>query len=905
MWKTHKVENIFVRDSAKTISAPKMERNNKTRLWWIAFAVLVIFMSEESRTAAAGPCVIAGPRYRLRSDTVDWSMRIESGQNCSSDFQLNTILSSSPSSVEIESVKLISPPRSGQVTINDTGLSYAAKTDFQGRDTFTVAVSGAINRIHGSSTIRIVVSNVGVASTLAPRTSLLTSGPLPRGLATPGPRNTPPVSIAASSLRTETLGSSRSWSIVKIGAGGFLTGMDMVPDGTVVVRTNVYGAYIWNGAQWQQLVTSTSLPTAFVKPFRNEGVYEIQIAPSNSKILYMMFLSYVFKSTNKGATWLQTSFTPIAPTDTNDPAYPNPNNSYHNWGQKMAIDPNDPNIVYVGTPSNGLFKTIDGGAKWNVVSGVPAASAAAVNGILFDPANANIIFAASYGNGVYQSTDGGADWTKLTNGTGPSNVQYAAISSTGVYYAVDGKEENLWAYTGGTWTKLISGTNGQGSVNAVAVNPSNPDHIIAADVNGRLNESFNGGTRWSGWTTKNSLSATDAPWQDILSPYLGTSALFFNPLDSNELLASGGNDFFNITLSGTITTSTSVVWIAQGVGIEELVSNEVIVPPGGNPIFAAWDRPLWDVSNPNVAPSTYGPVATIVPYTAWSVDYASSDPSFIVALVDNSYYGGTGNESGYSTNGGQTWTLFPTDPPGGSNGGTIAASTPSNVIWASASGVQPYYTLNGGETWSPVVLPGVSSWSNFDTAYFYDTRTVTADRVLPNTFYLYYPGYGVYESTNGGVSWTQVSNIDFSGSGANSELQSVPGEAGNLFWSSGPLGGRGSREPVGAPFYQSTNGGATWTAVPNVLDVNCFGFGAPAPGQSYPTIYIVGWVNDVYGIWQSYNDAQSWTQIGVWPLNSLDQIKTISGDPNIFGQVYIGFAGSGFAYLRPHRRTGP
>ena len=687
---------------------------------------------------------------------------------------------------------------------------------------------------------------------------------------------------------------ANSWQPINIGAGGFITGMDIAPDGTMVVRDNVYGAYIWNGTQWQQLVTSASMPAAFVAPLNNQGVYDIQIAPSNSNIMYMMYEGYVFESSNKGTTWTETSFTPVTA---------NANDGNYDWyGQRIAIDPNNPDVVYVGTPFNGLFVTTNGGASWQSVSGVPASQldgsgdAPGFAGILFDPANTNIIFAASYGNGVYESTNGGSSWSSLLSG-GPSSVSYAAISSTGVYYAVSTNQEDLWAYTDGTWRELISGVDGQGSVNAVAVNPSNPNEIIAIGVNGQIDESLNGGTTWSGWTTKNSLSATDAPWQDILSPYLGTSALFFNPLDSNELLASGGNDFFNITLSGTITTSTSVVWIAQGVGIEELVSNEVIVPPGGNPIFAAWDRPLWDVSNPNVAPSTYGPVATTVPYTAWSVDYASSDPSFIVALVDNSYYGGTGNESGYSTNGGQTWTLFPTDPPGGSNGGTIAASTSSNVIWASASGVQPYYTLNGGETWSPVVLPGVSSWSNFDTAYFYDTRTVTADRVLPNTFYLYYPGYGVYESTNGGVSWTQVSNIDFSGSGANSELQSVPGEAGNLFWSSGPLGGQGSQEPVGAPFYQSTNGGATWTAVPNVLDVNCFGFGAPAPGQSYPTIYIVGWVNGVYGIWQSYNDARSWTQIGTYPDSSLDAIKTISGDPNIFGQVYIGFAGSGFAYL--------
>ena len=82
-----------------------------------------------------------------------------------------------------------------------------------------------------------------------------------------------------------------------------------------------------------------------------------------------------------------------------------------------------------------------------------------------------------------------------------------------------------------------------------------------------------------------------------------------------------------------------------------------------------------------------------------------------------------------------------------------------------------------------------------------------------------------------------------------------------------------------------------------MLDVICFGFGAAAPGQTYPSIYIVGYVNNVYGIWQSTNKGQSWTQIGTQPAGELDQITTISGDPNVFGQVYVGFAGGGYAYL--------
>ena len=85
----------------------------------------------------------------------------------------------------------------------------------------------------------------------------------------------------------------------------------------------------------------------------------------------------------------------------------------------MAIDPNNPNIVYVGDRNGGdvrhdqwrprLAKR-ERGACWQRLAGI--------TGILFDPAVGGVvngvtqtIFASSYGNGVYESTNGGATWT--------------------------------------------------------------------------------------------------------------------------------------------------------------------------------------------------------------------------------------------------------------------------------------------------------------------------------------------------------------------------------------------------------------------------------------------------------------------------------------------------------------
>jgi hypothetical protein len=110
----------------------------------------------------------------------------------------------------------------------------------------------------------------------------------------------------------------------------------------------------------------------------------------------------------------------------------------------------------------------------------------------------------------------------------------------------------------------------------------------------------------------------------------------------------------------------------------------------------------------------------------------------------------------------------------------------------------------------------------------------------------------------------------------------------------------------------STDGGATWTTTRNMTtNILTVGFGVSASGSGYPAVYTVGWLNrKTFGVWRSDNaetggGAPVWRQLGPWPLNSLDSIVDISGDPNIYGQIYVGFSGSGFAFLHPSHRTEP
>src|SRR5262249_39892266 len=213
----------------------------------------------------------------------------------------------------------------------------------------------------------------------------------------------------------------------------------------------------------------------------------------------------------------------------------------------------------------------------------------------------------------------------------------------------------------------------------VSINPFNPNEIVAQTPGGSLNISYDGGQTWSGNNWAAQLSSTDIPWLASTGPYMSLGGAVFDPLVPNKLWVSDGVGVWNTTNLPTsnFQWNTPVTWHDQSVGIEQLVANQIVVPTGGHPVLASWDRPFVYINDLNSYPSSYSPVMGNTIVAGWSIDYASSNPNFLVGIAD--WWGV--EESGYSTNGGQTWTSFASFIPGaGSNfiGGTIAASSPTN-----------------------------------------------------------------------------------------------------------------------------------------------------------------------------------------------------------------------------------
>lgn len=715
--------------------------------------------------------------------------------------------------------------------------------------------------------------------------------------------------------------SGYDWQPLRIGGGGWLTGLDISADGsTRVVRTDTYGAYLWDAgtSRWIQLVTSESLPVDEVDVERAQGVYEIRVAPSQPNRLYMAYDGRVFRSDTRGSRWSATAFPRVSTMD--------PNDAFRTWGEKMAVDPVNPDHVLVGTPRDGLFVTRDGGASWRKVAAVPASGQykqgwPGITGIAFDPdsgVDAGLtrgIYVASSAYGVYHSADAGSSWTHLTENSGPQSVLHASVAG-GAYFATSPdlqhtKPNGVWKYSSAGWQDINPG--GQ-YWHSIAIDPRDTKRVVLGSDGGFLNVSANGGASWSGPVWQVSRKADDVPWLAWTSEeYLSNGTMRFDPQEPDRLWFAQGIGVWWSTLRGA--TPQSILWTSSTRGIEQLVANAITAPPGGKPVLASWDRALFTVDDPSTFPSTHGPTRRF--NMGWQVDYTSSDPNTLVAFVsDLRGQGGDGLDlqSSFSHDGGRTWVPFPTMPLGSRSSwetfgfGTGAASSPMNVLWVPSGKRAPYVTHDGARTWSKVVLPGVpdtpQGWEGLHWVYYLNRHIAAADRVRPNTFYLYHTPKGLFRSVDGGAAWILVHAGEIEPlSGFNASLRAVPSHEGHLFFTTGPQTGE-TRAPTGR-FMRSIDGGTSWSAVPDVLEVHAFGFGAPAGPGRYPQIYIAGWVEGKYGIWRSDDEAESWTQIGGFPLGSFDQVKAIDGDKNTPGRVYVGFQGSGYVYGSPSATLPP
>ncbi len=263
-------------------------------------------------------------------------------------------------------------------------------------------------------------------------------------------------------------------------------------------------------------------------------ISDFAVNPDNTKEYYVAVSSGgVWKTINSGTT-----YTPVFDGE-----------GSYSIGC-VTLDPNNSNVVWVGTGENnnqrsvpygdGIYKSLDGGKKWKNMG---LKNSEHIGKILIDPRNSNVIYVAAIGplwskggdRGVYKSTDGGATWNAvltIDEHTGVNDIVMDPRNPDVIYASAFQRRRHVFTYLGGgpgsglykttdggaNWDKINNGLPkvDMGRI-GLAIAPSDPE-IIYAIVEAAQGKGgfFRSTDRGASWHKQGKYTSSGNYYQEIV-----------------------------------------------------------------------------------------------------------------------------------------------------------------------------------------------------------------------------------------------------------------------------------------------------------------------------------------------------------------------------------------------------
>jgi len=155
----------------------------------------------------------------------------------------------------------------------------------------------------------------------------------------------------------------------------------------------------------------------------------------------------------------------------------------------------NPNVLYAGTRDHGVYKSSDQGAQWEATTLTGPKTGGYVWGVAVRPdSGCQTVYATTWGHGVQKTTDGGVTWVPVNSGLGDIYVYVLAISENTIYAGTYSQGVFKSTNEGKTWSR--AGLSGK-EVDALAIDPTNPQIIYAGMWGHGVYKSTNGGGLWS------------------------------------------------------------------------------------------------------------------------------------------------------------------------------------------------------------------------------------------------------------------------------------------------------------------------------------------------------------------------------------------------------------------------
>jgi photosystem II stability/assembly factor-like uncharacterized protein len=271
------------------------------------------------------------------------------------------------------------------------------------------------------------------------------------------------------------------------------------------------------GAHWQLL--------SRIGTGQDDVITHILVDPRNDKVLYASTWTLysggggVYRSDDAGHTWKVIGLA-------------------HETVRALAQAPTNPRILVAGSLT-GVYRSLDDGATWTLITPAKHEDLRNFDSVAFDPKDENTIYAGTY-HLPWKTTNGGKDWFPIQKGMiddsdvmsivvdpqNPENVHATACS--GIYHSVNGAQtwskykgipfvfrrtqlirqdpknppvlyagttSGLWKTTNENDFKRI--TPGDWVINAIVIDPNNPERLILGTERQGVQISENGGATFT------------------------------------------------------------------------------------------------------------------------------------------------------------------------------------------------------------------------------------------------------------------------------------------------------------------------------------------------------------------------------------------------------------------------
>jgi photosystem II stability/assembly factor-like uncharacterized protein len=317
--------------------------------------------------------------------------------------------------------------------------------------------------------------------------------------------------------------------------------------------------------------------------FRNVGpaitsgrIIDLAVNPSNHSEYYVATAAGgVWKTTNAGVTY--------QPLFDNEGSY--------SIGC-VTLDPQNPNVVWVGSGENnnqravnygdGVYKSEDGGKSWKNMG---LKSSEHIGRIVVDPKNSNVVYVAAYGplwssggeRGIYKTTDGGKTWKNIlsvSEHTGFNEIHMDPRDPNTLYATAHQRQRKVYMYVGGgpesalykstdggaTWSKSMRGLPGSdiGRI-GLAVSPANPDVVYAIVEAAEGAGVYRSNDRGSSWEKQGSYSTSGNYYQRIFADPKNVDKIF--SMNVYLMVSLDAGKTFKILGEKSKHVDNHVIWI--------------------------------------------------------------------------------------------------------------------------------------------------------------------------------------------------------------------------------------------------------------------------------------------------------------------------------------------------------